>query len=136
MDEHDTTKKMYAREIVQTVTERHTPVISTQVLQELYVASTVKLGVEPLLAKSIVHAFENMEVVLIDPPCIREAIDTSILSRISFWDALVVVAAEKANCEILYTEDLNAGQIIRGVKIENPIPPGGRAARAPGNPHR
>lgn len=84
-------------------------------------ASTVKLGVEPLLAKSIVHAFENMEVVLIDPPLIREAIDTSILSRISLWDALVVVAAERANCESLYTEDLDAGQIIRGVKIENPI---------------
>jgi predicted nucleic acid-binding protein len=59
-------------------------------------------------------------VVLIGLPLIRDAIDTSILSRISFWDALVVVAAQGANCASLSTEGLHAGQIIRGVKIENP----------------
>jgi len=91
------------------------------VLQEFYVAGTSKLGVEPLLAKSILDSFENMEVVRIDPRLIGEAIDTSILSRISFWDSLVLVAAESAKCEVLYTEDLNPGQIIRGVRIENPL---------------
>jgi len=62
-----------------------------------------------------------MEVVRIDPYLIGEAIDASILNQISFWDSLVVVAAESAKCETLYTEDLNTGQIIRGVKIENPF---------------
>jgi predicted nucleic acid-binding protein len=121
LDENDKDKQKYARKIVQNVTKQNTSVISTQILQEFYVASTSKLGVEPLLAKSIVHSFENMEVVLIDPYLIREAIDASILNQISFWDSLVVVAAESAKCETLYTEDLNAGQIIRGVKIENPF---------------
>lgn len=123
LDENDKDKQKTARKIVQNVTNQNTPVISTQVLQEFYVASTSKLGVEPLLAKSIVHSFENMEVVLIDPYLIREAIDASVLNQISFWDSLVVVAAESAKCETLYTEDLNAGQIIRGVKIENPFHP-------------
>ena len=45
----------------------------------------------------------------------------SIPNRISFWDALVIAAAESAKCSILYTEDLNHGQIIRGVRIENPF---------------
>jgi predicted nucleic acid-binding protein len=121
LDENDKDKQKYARKIVQNVTKQNTSVISTQILQEFYVASTSKLGVAPLLAKSIVHSFENMEVVLIDPYLIREAIDASILNQISFWDSLVVVAAESAKCETLYTEDLNAGQIIRGVKIENPF---------------
>ncbi len=121
LDENDKDKQKNARKIVQTVIEQETPVISTQILQEFYVASTSKLGVEALLAKSILHSFENMEVVRIDPYLIREAIDASILNQISFWDSLVVVAAGSAKCEILYTEDLNAGQIIRGVKIENPF---------------
>lgn len=121
LDENDKDKQKNARTIVQNATKQNTSVISTQILQEFYVASTSKLGVEPLLAKSIVHSFENMEVVRIDPYLIREAIDASILNQISFWDSLVVVAAESAKCETLYTEDLNDGQIIRGVKIENPF---------------
>jgi predicted nucleic acid-binding protein len=52
---------------------------------------------------------------------IKEAIDCSLINRLSFWDALIVVTAESAHCEILWTEDLNHGQVIRGVLIENPL---------------
>jgi hypothetical protein len=52
---------------------------------------------------------------------IKEAIDCAIINRLSFWDALIVVAAESAHCEELWTEDLNPGQVIRGVRIENPL---------------
>ena len=70
--------------------------------------------------KSILSLFENLEVVIIDADLIKEAIDTSVLNRISFWDALIVTVAERAKYEYVYTEDLNSGQIIRGVKVENP----------------
>jgi predicted nucleic acid-binding protein len=121
LDANDKSKQAKARKLIQTITEQNIPVISTQVLQEFYVASTTKLRVEPLLAKNIMRSFENMEIVQITPYLIREAADTSILNAISFWDSLIVVAAESAQCERLYTEDLNSGQIIRGVKIENPF---------------
>ncbi len=121
LDANDKSKQAKARKLIQVVTEQDIPVISTQVLQEFYVASTTKLGVEPLLAKNIMRSFENMEIVQITPYLIREAVDTGILNVISFWDSLIVVAAESAQCELLYTEDLNSGQIIRGVKIENPF---------------
>ena len=114
-------KQRKARVLLRRLAEHSTPVISTQVLQEFYVASTTKLGVEPLVAKSLLRSFENMETVQVDPGMIREAVDISILNRISFWDSLIVAAAESARCEFLYTEDLNAGQIIRGVRIENPF---------------
>ena len=55
------------------------------------------------------------------PEIIKEAIDCSIIARISFWDALIVTAAESARCEKLWSEDLNNGQVIRGVRIENPL---------------
>jgi len=121
LDANDKSKQAKARKLIQTVTEQDILVISTQVLQEFYVASTTKLGVEPLLAKSIMRSFENMEIVQITPYLIGEAVDTSILNVISFWDSLIVVAAESARCELLYSEDLNSGQIIRGVMIENPF---------------
>ena len=121
LDANDKSKQANARKLIQTVAEQDIPVISTQVLQEFYVASTTKLGVEPLLAKNIMRSFENMEIVQITPYLIKEAVDTSILNVISFWDSLVVVAAESAKCELLYSEDLNSGQIIRGVMIENPF---------------
>jgi predicted nucleic acid-binding protein len=60
-------------------------------------------------------------MVVVSPTLIKDAIDCSIINRLSFWDALIVVSAESAQCEILWTEDLNHGQIIRGVRIENPL---------------
>lgn len=42
-------------------------------------------------------------------------------NRISFWDALIVAAAASSGCEVVYSEDLNPGQTIQGVRIENPL---------------
>ena len=75
----------------------------------------------PLLVKSIMHGFENLEVVTVGSELINEAIDTSIQYHLSFWDSLVIVSAESAKCQYLFSEDLNAGQVIRNVKIRNPL---------------
>ncbi|MFW6137669.1 MAG: PIN domain-containing protein [Spirochaetota bacterium] len=120
LDNYDKQKKQKSKQILTDVISKQIAVISTQVLQELYVAGTTKLSIDPILMKNIVHAFENVEVVIIDTDLIKEAIDTSVLNKVSFWDSLIVVAAEKAKCESLYTEDFNHGQIIRGVRVENP----------------
>jgi len=42
---------------------------------------------------------------------IKEAIDCAIINRLSFGDALIVVASESAHCETLWIEDLNHGQV-------------------------
>lgn len=47
--------------------------------------------------------------------------DVGIQHRLPFRDALIIVAAESANCETLYSEDLNDGHVIRGVRIVNPL---------------
>jgi predicted nucleic acid-binding protein len=59
--------------------------------------------------------------LLLSPQIIKEAIECSIINKLSFWDALIVIAAESAKCEKLWSEDLNDGQLIRGVRIENPL---------------
>ena len=71
----------------------------------------------------------------VDVPSIMEAIDCSVLNGISFWEALIVTAVRKAACSVLWTEDLNDGQIINGVRIENPFLCG-KAAREPTRAYR
>jgi predicted nucleic acid-binding protein len=96
-------------------------VVSTQVLQEFYVVSVGKLRMDPLIVGGVLDMLYGLEVVLVDVPLIRASIDCSILNQLSFWDALIVTAARKAACSTLWTEDLNHGQIIQGVRIENPF---------------
>ena len=120
MDQANPEKKNRCRKLLKTLSPTQ-GVISTQVMQEFYVASTRKLNVEPLIAKDILRYFTKFEVVVITPLMIMDAIDCSIINRISFWDSLIVIAAESAKCEKIWTEDLNHGQIIRGIHIENPL---------------
>jgi predicted nucleic acid-binding protein len=121
MDSFDLAKRDRCRMLIKTLTNDLRGVISTQVMQEFYVAATKKLGADALLVKDILHYFERFETVIITPSLIKEAIDCSIINRLSFWDALIVVAAESAHCEKLWSEDLNDGQIIRGVGVDNPL---------------
>ncbi len=51
----------------------------------------------------------------------KNAIDLSILNKLSFRDSLIISAAYSSKCKILMTEDLNHGQIINGVEIVNPL---------------
>jgi len=74
-----------------------------------------------LVVKDILNSLERFETVIIVPDIIKDAIDCGIINRLSFWDALIIIAAESANCERLWSEDLNAGQVIRGVLVENPL---------------
>jgi predicted nucleic acid-binding protein len=52
---------------------------------------------------------------------VTRAIDVATLAQISFWDALIVASAEQAQAIQIYSEDLNAGQAIAGIKFVNPL---------------
>jgi predicted nucleic acid-binding protein len=121
LDKRDPSKRDACRGLVRDVVTRGEAVISTQVLQEFYMVCTTRLKMKPLVVKGLIHNFENMEMVALGADLINEAIDTSLQNDISFWDALIVVAAEAARCKYLYTEDLNDGQVIRNVRVQNPI---------------
>lgn len=114
-------KREKAREVIRTHGHGNSLCISTQVVQEFYVTATRKLNIAPLRAKDIIYSFRHMETSLVDLETINRAIDGNILWQISFWDALIISAAQKLRCEILYTEDLNDGQMFDSVKIKNPF---------------
>jgi predicted nucleic acid-binding protein len=60
-------------------------------------------------------------VVVLDYGAVRAAIELCSTSNLSFWDALVVVAAARSGAKRLYTEDLQNGQMLLGVEVVNPF---------------
>lgn len=98
-----------------------TGVVSLQVLQEYFVAATRKLAVEPGVARRKVELFANYHLVVFDVDDVLAAIDLHRLHRLSFWDALIVRAAKEGGCSVLYSEDLQDGRSLDGVRIVNPF---------------
>jgi predicted nucleic acid-binding protein len=114
-------KQEKAKNLMRRHAHGNLPCISTQVLQEFYVSATRKLGIEPHRAKDIIISFQDMETALVDVDDIRRAIDGNIIWQISFWDALIIATARKLRCNVIYTEDLNHGQIYDSVQALNPF---------------
>jgi predicted nucleic acid-binding protein len=97
--------------------------ISTQVLQELYVA-LVRKGEPPYTPEQALerlHYLSPWVGCVTNYHVIRDAVLLSTEAIISFWDALIVVAAARSGATVLYTEDLNHGQKLLGVQIVNPF---------------
>ncbi len=121
VDKAELGKQKQARRIVTDLVESSLAVTSAQVMQEFYVTLSRKLKLEEIKAKRLMSLLRNIEISMVDEKTVLSAIDSSILNQISFWDGLIISAAEKAKCDYLYTEDLNDAQIIQGVKIVNPF---------------
>lgn len=112
-----------AREIFQTYGATGQLVISTQVLQEFYVTVTRKLA-RPLTPEVAYRAVQNLTalpVCQVTPELVLSAIQRSLSVRLSFWDALIVQAALDSGAAALWSEDLQHGQVIDGLRIENPF---------------
>ena len=114
-------KQRLALEVFADCRQRRNGVVSTQVLQEYFVAVTRKLGVTAEVARRKIEIFGRLQVVGIDLGDILAAIDFHRLHGMSFWDALVVRAALASGCSRLYSEDLQAGRRFEGLEIVNPF---------------
>ena len=121
-------KHSIALALVKDFWERRTGVLSNQVLQEFYIGVTrkIKNPIAQAEAREILRAYICWSIKENTPLSVIRATEIEEKDRISFWDALVIVAAYEAKCEKILTEDLNAGQIIEGIVIENPFKPGTR----------
>lgn len=116
-------KKARAQEVFFEEAQAGRAVLSTQVLQEFYVNATRKLA-EPLpaeVARAQVRDFARLPLIRADEVMILAAIERHLRMRFSFWDALVVEAALRAGAGRLLTEDLQHGQKIEGLTVENPF---------------
>ena len=96
-------------------------VISLQVLQEYYAAATRKLKVDPSVAQAKVEVLARGRVVRFTESDVIAAIELHRVTRISFWDAMIVHAARLANATVLFSEDLVHGSSLAGVTVRNPF---------------
>ncbi|MCL5292713.1 MAG: PIN domain-containing protein [Actinobacteria bacterium] len=97
--------------------------LSTQVLQEFFVSVTKKIK-RPLdikIAKEIVDDLLKWDVVVNDGKAILGAIDIQLRYRYSFWDSMIIQAAQTGGALLLLSEDLSDNQTIDGVEIKNPF---------------
>ena len=98
-----------------------TAVVSLQVLQEYFAAATRKLRVTPETAQRKVEILARARVVRFQASDVIAAIELHRLTQISFWDALIVHAARSAGAAVLYSEDLQPGGVLGGVRVVNPF---------------
>ena len=122
-DDDEPTKQARAQHLIGDMWERHDGAISIQVLQEFVVTVTTKWRdrIAPVNAREVIEAYDDWRPFSPETADVVVAIDVAARAGISFWDALVVVAARQSGADVLLTEDLNHGQVIEGVRIENPF---------------
>jgi predicted nucleic acid-binding protein len=110
-----------ARAVLHELMTSRAGVLSIQVLHEYFAVATRKLGVSAEIARRKIELLSTLDVVRPDVADVLAAIDLTRLRSISFWDALIVRAAENAGCSVLLSEDLQDGEVISGVRVRNPF---------------
>jgi predicted nucleic acid-binding protein len=112
-----------ARALVETLWNVGGGVLSTQVLQELCVNLRRKTArpwtVEE--TQGLILDYMGWEIVVNTPDSIIEALTIEAQFKVSFWDALIIHAAERSGAAILYSEDLSDGQTYGSVRVVNPL---------------
>jgi predicted nucleic acid-binding protein len=116
-------KHQRAKALVERLWNSGEGALSTQVLQELCINLRRKAA-RPLSVDEVrllIRDYSTWEVVASSPTAILKALDIEMRYKISFWDALIVQAAEDVGASILYSEDLAAGQRYGAVQVVNPL---------------
>lgn len=112
-----------ARDLVLQLWRDRAGVISTQVLQETYVNLRYKAA-RPIAADEageLVSEYLAWDVIVNDGASVVEAIRLEARYQISFWDALIVAAANAGGVATLLSEDLSHGQLYGAVTVRNPF---------------
>lgn len=112
-----------AAAVVRQTWEEECGMLSTQVLQEFYVNVTRKIPspISAAKARGILSNYLAWQIEVNGPSTILRASEIEERYQLTFWDSMIVAAAAQGGAERILTEDLNHGQVIEGVKIENPF---------------
>jgi predicted nucleic acid-binding protein len=114
-------KQRAALALLRRLYEDNDGVLSTQVLQEYCNVAIKKLNLPVPYIRSQLDLYEQFEVVQVTPSIIRAGLDLHQTRSLSFFDAIVLASAHAAGCNLIWTEDMNAGDVINGVCISNPF---------------
>ncbi len=122
VDEDEPEKQRIARGLVEEHLAEGAGMISVQVLREFYwVAKRLDHPLSEEKAREAVNDFAEFASVAEDAGMVLKAVRRHREMSLSLWDALIVEAALKAGADRLFTEDLQHGQVIEGMRVENPF---------------
>ena len=116
-------KHAAAQRLLERLWERETGCLSVQILQEFFVTVTRKVP-RPLSIDAAADRIRELAVWKVFAPMADDVLGAIALqkkAKLSFWDAMVIHAAAESGCDVLWTEDLNDGQVLRGVRICDPF---------------
>ena len=122
-DRHAGVKHERARKLIEDLWNSGRGVLSTQVLQELCVNLRHKIA-RPLPVEEVrrlVQDYLSWEVVVNTPDAVLHALEIEVRYKTSFWDALVLQAAESSGASVLYSEDLAVGQKYGSIQVIDPL---------------
>ena len=123
LDNTDPAKQSRADEWLSTLAQERAARVSYQVLQEFFVTLTRK--VQPATAdeeaRQIVRDLASWQPVRMDLAIMERAWVNQQQYLLSWWDALIVAAAQSSGCVALLTEDLQHGQALGEVRVVNPF---------------
>jgi len=117
-------KKRRAQELVEKALRTQQGVVSTQVVQEFLNVATRKFSVPLRLSDTQQYLQDVLGPLCLVFPSIdlyRQALVLQQDTQYSFYDSLIIGGALQAGCDMLYSEDLQDGQHIRGLHILNPF---------------
>ncbi len=98
------------------------PKVSTQVINESTNVCLRKLGFNREQAYAFAEeVMRRTEVLPVDEIVTRKSAELAMRYQLSIWDALIVAAAVLADCTTLYSEDMQHGQVIEGLTVQNPF---------------
>jgi len=122
VDGSEPEKQRIARGLVEEHLAEGDGMISVQVLREFYwVAGRLDRPLSEERARRAADGFAEFASVSEDADMVLRAVRRHQEMSLSFWDALIVEAALKAGADRLFTEDMQHGQVIEGMRVENPF---------------
>ncbi|MGB4585149.1 MAG: PIN domain-containing protein [Rhodoferax sp.] len=114
-------KQRAALALLKQLFESTAGVLSTQVLQEYCNVALKRLKLPARHIRAQLDLYEQFEVVQVTPAVIRAGLDLHQTRSVAFYDALIMASAQLAGCSMLFSEDMNAGETMTGVRIINPF---------------
>src|SRR5215468_3384859 len=116
-------KHSRARQLIERLWTSGEGVLSTQVIQELCINLRRKLAHPLPIAevRALLQDYLSWEMVVTSPDSALQALEIEERYKVSFWDALILQAAESAGAAVLYSEDFAAGQRYGSVRVINPL---------------
>jgi predicted nucleic acid-binding protein len=123
-DKDSPNKAAVARQLYSRLVREKSGLVSVQVLQEFFVTLSKKFTVT-LSADDVEREVRDLSALLkvieTDVALVLDSITLSRRYKLSFWDGLIIQAALRGGASVLYSEDLQDGQIIDSITIANPF---------------